>query len=88
MTLRLGWVTIDAHEPEKLADFWRQVLGYEVKSTSEPDEKVPYVEIVPKNGAGARLLFLEVHDEKPVKNGCTSISSPTTRRRKSTGSWL
>ncbi len=68
MTLELGWVTIDAHEPEKLADFWRQVLGYEVKSTSEPGDDEVYVELVPLDGEGVRLLFLHTPDDKAVKN--------------------
>ena len=68
MGLKLGWVTIDAHEPKKLADFWRQVLGYEVKSTSDPGDDEAYVELVPPDGAGARLLFLQTPDDKAVKN--------------------
>lgn len=69
MTLKLGWVTIDAHDPEKLADFWCKVLDYEVKSKSEPGDDDDFeVELASKGGEEVRLLFGEVHDDKPVKN--------------------
>ena len=68
MTLELQWVSIDAHDPQKIAEFWAQVLGYEVVPDPDPGDGELEVEIAPKDGNGQRLLIVEVHDEKKVKN--------------------
>jgi predicted enzyme related to lactoylglutathione lyase len=68
MTLKLGWVSIDAHDPQKLAEFWGEVLDYEVKPDPDPTDGEMEVELLPKDGKGQRLLFVEVHDDKKAKN--------------------
>lgn len=72
MTLRMEQVCIDAHDPERLADFWRQVLDYELiyDSATDPENDSPEreIELAPKGGGGTNLLFLSNEDEKKVKN--------------------
>ncbi|TCJ97660.1 VOC family protein [Nocardia alba] len=51
-------VTFDCAEPERLARFWSQVLGYEFRGSS----------CVDPSGVGPRLLFLRVPEGKVVKN--------------------
>jgi predicted enzyme related to lactoylglutathione lyase len=68
MAVRFGWVTIDAHDPQKLAEFWAQVLDYESQPDPDPEDGYVEVELLPKDGKGPRLLIGENHDTKTVKN--------------------
>ncbi|WP_405484957.1 VOC family protein [Nocardia sp. NBC_00511] len=51
-------VTFDCVEPERVAQFWSEVLGYEHKGTA----------CVDPSGVGPRLYFQRVPEEKQVKN--------------------
>lgn len=72
MSLRIEQVLIDAHDPERLARFWAEVLDYRVEydSKNDPgnDGSEREIELTPKEGSATNLLFVEVHDEKTVKN--------------------
>ena len=72
MGLEVDWVAVDAHDPERLARFWADVLDYKIEYDSaqdpEGDGDDREVAIAPQAGHGPRFLFLEVHDEKVVKN--------------------
>ncbi|MPZ71024.1 MAG: VOC family protein, partial [Actinobacteria bacterium] len=72
MTLRLDFVTIDAHDPRALADFWVDVLDdYAVHDEEEGDDEVAEddeVAILPASRRGPKLLFQKVPDDKVVKN--------------------
>ena len=68
MGLWIHWLTIDSEDTDKLADFWCQALGHEVTYRSEEGEPVREVTIEPADRNGWRILFLEVHDERKVKN--------------------
>jgi predicted enzyme related to lactoylglutathione lyase len=63
MTSRLYFITVDAHDPRALADFWSKVLDYRI-AVDEPEE----VGIEPRLGEGPALLFVPVPEEKTVKN--------------------
>ncbi len=64
MGSRLYNLTIDAHDPRTLAEFWRQALDYRV-AFDEPDE----VGIEPRDNAAApALIFVPVSEDKIVKN--------------------
>jgi predicted enzyme related to lactoylglutathione lyase len=65
-------VTIDCADPKGLASFWEQVLDY--KRTHDADD---IVVIEPRDGSGNRLLFIEVPDDKKVKNRIHLDLSPT-----------
>ena len=62
MALKIGWLTIDAHDSEKPASFWEQALPNSKRVYDEDDE------IVIRTPEGLRLLFLPVPDDKVVKN--------------------
>jgi hypothetical protein len=76
MGLKVAWSAIDSHDPGKLARWWMEALGnYEIEydSAAEPDPEVWDVtegeaEVVIKSRSGHRMLFIEVHDEKTMKN--------------------
>lgn len=64
MSLRIETLTIDAHDPGALAQFWADVLAGEC-TEDDPGEFV----VAPADGAaGPQLLFLSVPDDKVVKN--------------------
>ena len=68
MTSSIATVTIDCHNAYDLSEWWKPVLGY----TDLPDDpNLPGHEecmIIDPAGEGPRLLFIEVPDEKVVKN--------------------
>ena len=77
MSLDIDFVTVDSDDPEKLARFWQELLGFELKydSASDPDVSDTVIgerEILIQAPMGrrpqARILFIEVHDAKQVKN--------------------
>lgn len=73
MALKFDWLLIDADDPHKLAKFWLELLDYEVEfdSAADPDsgpDDEAEVAIRSKDGSGVKLMFVEVHDEKVVKN--------------------
>jgi hypothetical protein len=73
-------VTFDCREPERLARFWCEVLGYvlpppEGPGTGEPDSGAPAPEqqaessaCLDPTGVGPRLFFQRVPEGKVVKN--------------------
>ncbi|MBD0709557.1 MULTISPECIES: VOC family protein [unclassified Streptomyces] len=80
-TIRKFQVTFDCAEPERLARFWCEVLGYVVPPPPEgfadwdayarsqpPEERDSWFAIVDPSGEGSRLLFMRVPEGKVVKN--------------------
>lgn len=68
MSLRLEAIAFDCRDPEALATFWRQALGWE-RGEADPGEAclVPPPDD-PAAGTGIELLFLPVPEGKQVKN--------------------
>ena len=60
MGLRIGWLTIDTHDVERLATFWQEALS--ATRIYEEDG-----EVVLQTG-GWKLLIYKVDDDKKVKN--------------------
>lgn len=66
--LRIQCLTIDCHNPQLVAEFWRDVLDWrithisETEAVLEPPAGSPLVDVAPD------LLFLKVSDDKVVKN--------------------
>lgn len=56
-------LTIDCADPRRLAAFWTQALGYELKEATDEE-----ADIVDPSGRGWPLLFLVVPEGKSVKN--------------------
>jgi hypothetical protein len=76
--MRLVFV-LDCRDPDRLASFWSEAIGYRVSGSSEP-----YVVLVPANGHGPELVLQHVGEPKTTKNRSTSTSEPmrSTRRSK------
>src|SRR5512139_197753 len=56
-------LTFDCADPRRLAEFWTEVLGYELSDIDEDG-----AEIVDPAGEGWRLSFFIVPEGKAVKN--------------------
>ncbi|GHE81920.1 hypothetical protein GCM10018785_57470 [Streptomyces longispororuber] len=80
-TIRQVQVTFDCAQPERLARFWCEVLGYVVPSPPEgfatwdaykesqpPEKRDAWFACVDPSGAGPRLYFQRVPEGKVVKN--------------------
>ncbi len=68
MTLRIQNVSIDCHDPARIAAFWADVLGWRI--THAEDEEVD-LEPPPgsrEEGVVPDLVFLLVSDERVIKN--------------------
>ena len=67
--LSLQCITVDAHNPKALAEFWADVLGWSVGE--DGDDIGWWIERElndPKNTGFPDILFLKVPDSKVVKN--------------------
>jgi catechol 2,3-dioxygenase-like lactoylglutathione lyase family enzyme len=65
--LRLGWLTVDAHDPDALAAWWRQALGFEEVSRDDDGEEVA-ISGPGWHGSRWNILFLRTPDPKERKN--------------------
>ncbi|MGH4029045.1 VOC family protein [Actinomycetota bacterium Odt1-20B] len=72
MTSRFTELTVDCHDPERLAEFWCEVLDFKVIERSEGKVEigswVPTVEEVRARQMPPTLLFIQVPEGKAVKN--------------------
>jgi len=76
MGSRLYNITIDAHDPRALAEFWREVLDYRL-AIDEPSE----VAIEPSgNDAVPALVFVPVPEGKSIKNRLHLDLAPDDQR--------
>ena len=62
---RIYCLTVDCADPERLASFWCEALGYE---RFETELQVEEIEIRDPAGRGGDLLFVPVPEGKAVKN--------------------
>jgi predicted enzyme related to lactoylglutathione lyase len=68
MTIRVQCLCIDAHDPDRQASFWAEVLGWR-RTHDSPDEVVLEPPSgSPEDGVAPDLLFLRVPEAKTVKN--------------------
>ncbi|MET7451552.1 VOC family protein [Streptomyces sp. NPDC005574] len=80
-TIKKFQVTFDCAEPERVARFWCEVLGYVVPPPPEgfttwdeyarslpPEEQDSWFACVDPSGVGPRLFFQRVPEGKAVKN--------------------
>ena len=73
MTSKFTELCVDCHDPDRLASFWSEVLGFEKKT----DEDEVFIEGPP--GSGPIILFIEVPEKKTVKNRLHIDVNPTDR---------
>lgn len=67
--LKLQCLTVDAHNPKALAEFWAEVLGWSI--SEDGDDIGWWIERElgdPKKTSFPDILFLKVPDSKIVKN--------------------
>ncbi|MFD9129519.1 VOC family protein [Kitasatospora sp. NPDC059571] len=76
MTSLIRHVTIDCADPYRLGTFWSQVLDRPLHEDDKPGDPMALVET---DGSG--LLFIEVPDEKTVKNRVHLDIQPQDRTR-------
>jgi catechol 2,3-dioxygenase-like lactoylglutathione lyase family enzyme len=68
MSLRIQCVCLDAHDPDLIARFWTDALGWR-RTYDKPDQVVLEPPAgSPEDGVGPDLLFLRVPEGKTVKN--------------------
>ncbi|MET7483356.1 VOC family protein [Streptomyces sp. NPDC005538] len=83
MTSRFTELAVDCHDPERLAGFWCEVLGFQVIDRSEGKVEigswVPTVEEVRARQMAPTLLFVRVPEDKTVKNRLHLDVSPIDR---------
>jgi predicted enzyme related to lactoylglutathione lyase len=61
--LRIGNVTFDCEQPQRLAEFWAAVTGYAVDQSSPH-----FARLVPQADSGPNLLFIKVPEPRSGKN--------------------
>ena len=67
MVSRFTELCIDCADPRRLAEFWRDVLGWEI-GEEDLDGTPPAVELVNPEQQWPTLLFVQVPEPKSVKN--------------------
>ncbi len=82
-TLRIKNITVDAIDPNRLAEFWGFALGYVLQPPPEgfdtweafadaldlsAEERERYGAVIDPHGIGPRILFQKVPEGKAVKN--------------------
>jgi hypothetical protein len=75
MACRFTELAVDAREPEALARFWAEVLGWQV------DEREGVHFLLPPNPAVPVIVFASVPEPKTIKNRVHIDVSPTDRTR-------
>ena len=67
MTSYISHTTVDATDAYQLSEWWKQVLGY-VDLEGDPNEPGHKECMIRSAGTGHSLLFIEVPENKQVKN--------------------
>jgi hypothetical protein len=74
MACRFTELIVDSSDPEPIARWWAEVLGYEVTEV-----QTDVVEIAGPPGSGPTLVFVRVPEPKVVKNRLHIDVNPTDR---------
>ena len=67
---------IDCSDPQRLAEFWSEVLDYKITDSDEDS-----VELTGPEGSGPTLLFVKVPEKKRVKNRLHIDVNPRDREQ-------
>ncbi|MDQ3957925.1 MAG: VOC family protein [Actinomycetota bacterium] len=81
MATRFTELIVDAHDPEGLARFWGDVLGWEVGESQDAETDEALAWLKPPAPAIPIIVFVPVPDAKTVKNRLHIDVSPTDRTR-------
>lgn len=66
MGLVVDTLSVDCAAPRRLAEWWAEVLGWQVLEDEDPDDDE--VAIGDPSGSALTLLFLQVPEAKTIKN--------------------
>lgn len=66
--LRLQCITIDCHNPLKVAQFWAAALDWKITEQDEIEVVIELLDGSPEVGRIPDILFLKNPDKKQVKN--------------------
>ena len=80
MTSRIDHTTIDSRDPYALSTFWAQVLGF-IDVPGDPNEPGDEECMIIDPSGGQHVLFIEVPEDKQVKNRVHFDLVPTDRTR-------
>jgi len=80
MTSRISHTTVDCRDAYQLSEWWKHVLGY-ADLEDDPNEPGHEECMIIAPDTGQRLLFIEVPDEKRVKNRIHFDLQPRTGTR-------
>jgi catechol 2,3-dioxygenase-like lactoylglutathione lyase family enzyme len=80
MSSRISHTTIDAHNAYNQSVWWCQVLGFS-EDPQDPNQPGDEECMIFSRDGRTRLLFIEVPDDKVVKNRIHFDLSPTDRTR-------
>jgi catechol 2,3-dioxygenase-like lactoylglutathione lyase family enzyme len=80
MVSRISHTTIDCRDAYALSTFWKQVLGF-TDVPDDPNEPGHEECMIIGPGGEPRLLFIEVPEDKQVKNRVHLDLEPTDRDR-------
>jgi predicted enzyme related to lactoylglutathione lyase len=73
MPAKFTELIVDANDVPKLASFWQQVLGWELRSTDDPED----AELVAPDGSRPTILFTPVPEPKQAKGRLHIDVSPS-----------
>jgi len=68
MSIRVQCLCIDSNDPDKLASFWTDVLGWRRTHDSDHEVVLEPPKGSPEDGVAPDLLFLRVPEGKSTKN--------------------
>ena len=90
MTSRIDHTTFDCHDAYALSTFWSEVLGF-TDVPGDPNEPGDEECMIIDPAGGQQVLFIEVPEDKQVKNRvhfdwCPQIG-PATRRSSGSALW-
>ena len=68
MDIRIQCVVVDAGDPERLARFWSEAIGWRITYESDDEWAVEAPEGSPAIGVAPDILFVKVPDRKLSKN--------------------
>ena len=80
MTSFVSHTTVDCRDAYELSEWWKQLLGY-VDLADDPNERGHEECLIRDAETGHQILFIEVPDEKSVKNRLHFDIRPRTGSR-------
>ncbi|WP_165368223.1 VOC family protein [Phytoactinopolyspora endophytica] len=79
--LRIQCLSVDTHDPSRIADFWQAALGWRRTYEDQDEVALEPPSGSPEDGVSPDLLFLKVPERKTVKNRLHVCLRPTDQVR-------